>query len=638
MVDKRRIPEKTTLEEIKALRHDGSDTKFDKDGQVVSISKTATTMTVVNAEEAKGADAAGFLSPELFQPNQEQLEKINQFTLRTVGAGEVACFTTHSCNDLIDRDDDRFNTKAVKGFAELPHPYSPTGKSFMIGHDYTKLAIGRIFDTDTAKFKHPDGTATKLTNDVYIPKISANETFIANQEMGVNWAVSVGVMLGESKCFIGKAHEWGWAPWFCSKGHEKGLCYDPDSDKEDEWGWPEPVSESSAKAVKCFRDLNKAKDMYELSQVFLGAQYYAQIGKDPTFEGVIKTASVSHVPIMGLSREEAKGLKVPHLPEKMRAAARNHTLEEEEGRFTMVDDQKMVWSFTPGQDTEPLLLGKSNEGALKYAELRTKLSEYTEKFETAETEFGKPDFTAKDADAVAVVVPKLRGLLSELDAAITSQDLGAASDIMDNVEDAMEELYDALYDDQSDDDQGGQDADADPVAADRAPAPPIQKTGDQVTKKAVAAALSRVSLPKSAIDVLDKATDENALDEVMKAVASEFDKQSVMASAGAQYIKDLEADVLEWHRKAYQDPKMSGLDVSSVEKLLKAIDGNPEVLKAMRDEKKAIAESRFGTAVRRSTVEPDVNDPSGEKTADKLKEHKDRQTPADRKVSRIHGE
>ncbi len=199
------------------------------------------------------AAGEGSFASSLFTPTDDQLEKINGYTRSPKSADEVVCFPTMSCNDMVDRDDDRFRTACVDDFAKLPGDLSPTGKPFMVSHDYTKLPVGRIFDTGTTMAEG----VNFLTNDVYMPNTKQNEDYLENLDFGVYSAVSVGVMLDKSACSICNSPMFSFFGMaFCDEnGHEKGLCYDPDSDEEDDWGWALPVEETAKGAVKCVREL-----------------------------------------------------------------------------------------------------------------------------------------------------------------------------------------------------------------------------------------------------------------------------------------------------------------------------------------------------------------------------------------------
>lgn len=578
---KNRHPERP-LSEIRAIRPDDSDTS------VKGVDKRITNLKLVNKDE-NGDETGGLITPELFIPNSEQLDQINQFTLRKVSAEEVAAFTTYSCNDLVDRDDERFRTASVKGFAELPYPYSPTGKSYMVGHDYSKLAVGRIFGTSTKSVDTPMGKSLFLTNDVYIPRIAANETFLSNMEFGVNWAVSVGVMLGKSFCTVGKEHDWGYWSWFCTEGHDKGAYYDPDSEEEDSWGYPLPVSETAKNAVKCIRDLDDAKDMYELSQVFLGAQYMAEIGKRPGMAAVTKSAKT--FPFVGVGTME---LPTPKLPEKLRKAVKAHRVKEIDGSFTWTSEEGLVWSFVPGEDGEPRCLGKSSRDMNKVSENQAKRDQFKAKRTEATDEL------IKSVEGAAALASQLDGIINALDDALDNDDDDTADTLIDQAQDLMEDLFDQLYTEETplDDDDDDQN---------KAP------QEDYMTKKAVLAAMTKLRLPTAITEKVQAASEEGstAFEVLLSETAKTISTLQPLADAGDVYLKELRADVIDMYVKSKAEPGAGtkGIDVSHIEKLLDRVGNDPEVMKTLRDEYQAAFQAKFPKPVRRSTVESDHNDP-----------------------------
>jgi hypothetical protein len=190
------------------------------------------------------------------------------------------------------------------------------------------------------------GETTFLKNESYIPNIEENKSFIENLDFGVYWAVSVGVMLDSTFCTVGEKHAWGGWSWWCSKGHDKGYTYDPESDEEDDWGWPIPCDPNDKAAVKCLRGMEGAKDFYELSQVYLGAQYFAELAeKDPAFKGFVKAASSRKIPIIGVD-------KLPFMDrdEKYEKALKDNKVEvDDEGMARWVDDDGIVWVLENGE-------------------------------------------------------------------------------------------------------------------------------------------------------------------------------------------------------------------------------------------------------------------------------------------------
>lgn len=565
----------------------------ESDTSKAGVDKKATMLRLADAEGSSGSEQ---LSQSTFVPTDEQIAKINTFTQRSVTSDEVACFTTLSCNDLVDRDDDQFVTETVKGLASLPPPYSPTGKSFMVSHDTSKLAVGRIFDTGTTTVKMPDGTtATFLTNDVYIPRTDANKTFIENQEYGINWAVSVGVLLGDAKCAVGKEHDWGFWPWFCTEGHDKGMSYDPDSDEEDSWGYPLPVAEGAKNSQKCIRKFYEPRDMYELSQVYLGAQYFAEIAKSAGIEPIVKAASAKHIPILGLRSGEAKGLHLPELPKSLRKAARNNKVQEDEGSFSWTDESGLVWRFTPGVDGDPLCLGKAAKPT-KMDELKERKNKALAKFDKIKAE--------KDTAGAAALAGQLQGSFNELQDAINNDDDETTETLMDRIEDLVDQLFDELYESDSAEEDPNDNIDDDSND-------PAKAAGGDMSKKAVLAALKKSSIPTAIVEKVERAEEAKAFEVFVAEVSATMASQSIKAAAGSIYLKELRAEVIDMYVKSKTPAggANGGVDISSMERILKHVDDDPEALKDLRDEYKAAFLAKFPAPVRRSTVESDHNDP-----------------------------
>src|SRR4051794_7648233 len=196
----------TVKERTKRLREANTEALEAAKGRK-GIDKRVTTFKGDTNKDAAGDGGTGAIDFAPMAPTDEQLAKINEYTRSNKTAEDLVVFPTLSCNDLIDRDDERFVTDTVKGFAKLDAPLGPNGKSYMVGHDYTKLPVGRIFDTSTTTVdlaalsgKAPSGStagataadkATFLKNWVYVPKTTSNQPFIEGLDFGINWAVSV---------------------------------------------------------------------------------------------------------------------------------------------------------------------------------------------------------------------------------------------------------------------------------------------------------------------------------------------------------------------------------------------------------------------------------------------------------------
>lgn len=496
--------------------------------------------TIVRARKDEGVDGA--VASESLRPSDEQLAKINQFTRRDVTAEEVVVFPTMSCNDLDDRDDDRFSTQCVKDFAALEGTYSPVGKSFMLSHDYTKLPVGRIFDVGT---ENVDG-ATFLTNDVYIPNTKQNQDFIENVDFGIYWAVSVGVVLNAAQCTVGEPHEWGYFRWFCNEGHEKGLFYDPKSTEKDSWGYPIPVESNTPGAVKSIREMFQPRDFYELSMVYLGAQYYAELAdKSPELAGIIKAASAKSIPVIGLKQEEAAELPLRHVPDKLKAASSRFTIEElEDGQKRWVDDERLVWLYNP-EDDGVTCLGRSEEAAPESAEPPNPSEASSE--DAPGVEGTPPEETS---------VPKITEGDDEVD-------LKAVI-----------------------------------AAATKAKLPsPLLERFAEISKA--------VENPENFFNELFVATSKH-----ISSLQEELKQLEPKAAAGDAYVKDVRADVIHWYAMAMRDPANpeKGVNTDSVERLLDKVGDDLDVLKELREQYQTTARAKFPEAVRRSSFPTDPHE------------------------------
>lgn len=514
--------------------------------------------TLLKTEEPEAA--SGGYESKVLRPTESQLEKINRFTKTPKTADEVVCFKTLSCNDLEDRDDDQFTTDCVRDFSKLPEPYSPVGKSYMVGHDYNKLPVGRIYDVGTQNI---DGTLF-LTNEVYLPNTEANKSFIENVDYGIYWAVSVGVMLGEDECKVCKS-PFHWFGWWCKNGHEKGLYYDPESDETDDYGWPIACDPAKTpNAVKCVRMFKSPKDFYELSQVFLGAQYYAALQRDPNFEGIIKAASASRSPVVALSASEAFHLPMPHSINMGQGGIA--TMSWSGGNTkSWTDIHGLTWSVGPNGET--VCHGKQ-----------------TEEEDDAELSSGSVGERTGEEDGQAEPG-------SDPGSAAGGTEVGAGG----SPEDGGQEL-------------GGSGSEGSQVGTD-------ESEEEEMDKQAVLAAAQQAKLPASIIEQLAAAEDNGLLlvlqatNEQLEAQSKELEELRPKATLGDAYIKELRSNVLNWYVKANQEDG-KGVDTKIVEKLIDACGDNIELIKELQAQYEKTARSRFPAAVRRSTSEIDPNERS----------------------------
>lgn len=634
----------------------------------------------------------------LYLPNDEQLSAINNYTLRTVGAEEVRCFDTLSANDIMDRDNDKFDTGTVEEFAALPDPYGPTGKSFMLSHDYDTLPVGRIFATGTEKVT-PDGAdapATFLTNSVYVPNTDQYKSFLENQEFGIYWAVSVGVMLEELSCGL----SWCGAPmsswgYWCMNGHDKGFNY-VENGEEDSWGYPIPVEPGTKNSEMCFGWMKGARDFYELSQVFLGAQFFAALDKKPSIKGVIKSAAAKHIPVVGLTAKEATEIPLQHVPDKVRSAVVGGQVTERgaDGSYRWKDSEGLIWLYEPGN--EVLCLGKSS-GAEDEDDTEEDDEEETSVDEDA-TDESEDDDTGEEDDEDGEEQPTGRepsdaalgegsGIDAEASAGAGDERNGtggsASSDpaqqfgsdrgldltarlaaaregvhafaaasegdettpaIVEAQEGVLEEAEAALAAEATDEATDLIESVESALGAFLPQADSTSSTeseDDELSKKAVLAAATKARVPADIIRRVS-AADGNGLDVLLREVGQHSESLSKQvedltprAELGDEYIATLRAEAVDWYVKAHQDGE-KGVSTASFEKILDACGKSVDLVRSLRDEQKGLAQAKFPKTVRRTTVPTDPNEATGPETITGVDGDKKPDDQNAKRVRRLH--
>lgn len=575
------------------------------------------------AKDGEGTAGTGAIDLAPMAPNDEQLEKINKFTRSNKTADDLVVFPTLSCNDLYDRDDERFVTDTVKGFAKLEEPYGPVGKSYMVGHDYSKLPVGRIFDVGTKTVdlgtlssKGVDGAtidstskSTFLTNWVYVPKTSANQQFIENLDFGVNWAVSVGVMLEEAKCSLSWCNapmrsfgRWAW----CQEGHDKGYFYTEDAE-EDSWGYAIPCDPTDKGAEKCRTDLYGAKDFYELSQVFLGAQFFAALdgAAGKSAKGILKAASARAIPIVGLSAKEAEMFEkvMPHLPERAVKGMRDHGARpDEEGTLKWTDEQNLVWTFTPGEDTEVLCLGKATDDDEdgeeddedgKSAEEQPEQDahgegsgEQSQDGADASADDGEGDGAEDGGSGTGEVQEGVGEDGGVADKAAGHTHSHTHSDIGTTHSHQHTHSGDNAYQHTS---------------SDNVTHAHSHSSGKEasVSKAAIIESLKGLGVPESVLQAVESAKG-SSLDTALRPLAEK-------ATLGDQFIQTKRADAIAWYVKANQTEPNVAVSTDTFQRLLDAAGDNVELIDALTEQQKNLAQAKFPKTARRSSFPADAN-------------------------------
>jgi hypothetical protein len=587
-----------------------------------SVTYHKATAEVAASDTVKDAGELTDFNTAVMAPTEEQLSRINQFTRTPKTADELVVFNTLSCNTMADRDDDYFDEGTVRGFAELPSPYGPIGKSYMVGHDYTKLPTGRIFGAGTK-----DAVTTLfMTNEVYVPNTEQYKAFIENIDFGINWAVSVGVMLEAQLCSICQEDQFSfWGMAFCATGHWKGSYYEPGETRTDDWGDIIEAKPGDPSAVKCLGNMHGAKDFYELSQVFLGAQFNAQLESPSGDKAAAMAAAKSAVskgvyfsktlPILGMSREEAEALPLQRVDAKVAEALEKFDVtRDNDGSIKWADAEGLIWLSAPG---EPVTcLGRN---AVKDA-----------------TEGEDDDDAEREEDEpIAADDPEASGAGeggSDLEGEGEHDDGGGSAEGGGPDDSGVD-------DGDPDEERSGGDLSEDDASGDD----DNQKGANSAMSKAkVLAALKRVKAPAVLLDAVNNAEDDTALDEVLRAAASSLGAMSTelnglrpKAALGEQFIKSKRADAIAAYVKS-QVGSEQGVDTARFEKMLDSFGDDVEQIEFVTEQYAQQAKSKLPAGIRRSTEPADPNS-HGQPLHGSPGNEQELSATGRRVVSRIHG-
>ena len=176
-------------------------------------------------------------------PDEQQLAKINTLSKTPLTEQEVYCFCVRLCDDLPDRDFERFDTAALPMLAELF-----LGKTGIADHDWSAdRQIARIFDTEVSS----EGSVSFLRAWCYMLRSDKNADLIAEIEGGIKKEVSIGCAVAKVTCSV-------CGSIYGSCEHRKGVTYDGHT---------------------CLAVLSQPTDAYEFSFVAVPAQKAAGVLK-----------------------------------------------------------------------------------------------------------------------------------------------------------------------------------------------------------------------------------------------------------------------------------------------------------------------------------------------------------------------
>jgi hypothetical protein len=398
-----------------------------------------------------------------------------------------------------------------------------------------------------------------------------------------------------------------------------------------------PVNSDTAGAVKCLRGFKQAQDMYELSQVFLGAQYFAALDKSA---GVSKSVTAG---FSSLSAEKAKELPMPEENPKVAEARKAGTLVvEDDGTLSWTDANKIAWTFDPSDDSDPLCVGRSDEDSDE-AKSNDEDGEEVDDDGGHEDSDGQLDSGSEgdseegssdeDAGSSSEGSGDPEGGEPDGDPAVEGESESGSSEALsvedadEDEEDSESEGDDVVTSDADDEDDAEEDEDTD--------------TDDDASDGTDDKSVNGVVNVKSVL-VLFSSLDKQSLEgkspkEILRTLALHTEGLEKDAAAGREYVQQLRADALAWYVKASMVPGSRGVKTAGFEKMLDRIDGDMDLLKEVIEEQKELAQKRWPVvqSVRRSSVSrgDDLND------GQELEEIEDTYVSdsSSDKVSRLHG-
>ena len=180
---------------------------------------------------------------------EADLEAINRLTKTRLTAEEVYTFAIRLCDNLVDRDFERFTTAALERLGELF-----VGKSGIFDHNWSAQGqTARIYRTELVR--EPEAAAETgegacyLKGYAYMLRSEKNAALIQEIDGGIKKEVSVGCSVAKRSCSI-----CGCTDGSC--GHQPGRRYD---------------------GKLCFLNLEEPTDAYEWSFVAVPAQRQAGV-------------------------------------------------------------------------------------------------------------------------------------------------------------------------------------------------------------------------------------------------------------------------------------------------------------------------------------------------------------------------
>lgn len=155
----------------------------------------------------------------------EELAKINKFSLKDLSKEDVYTFKLRVCDNEIDRDYEVFPLSTLEKLKDLF-----IGKTIIKDHSSrADNQVARIYDTELVTESGRTKTAepyTSLIAHCYMVKTESNKDLITEIDAGIKKEVSVGCAIGEVVCSIcGTDNRKRWCEHWNGQEYERKTCY-----------------------------------------------------------------------------------------------------------------------------------------------------------------------------------------------------------------------------------------------------------------------------------------------------------------------------------------------------------------------------------------------------------------------------
>ena len=155
----------------------------------------------------------------------EELDKINKFTLKDLKKEDIYIFKLRICDNEIDRDFEVFPLSTLEKLKDLF-----IGKAIIKDHSYrADNQVARIYDTELVTETGRTKTGepyTSLIAHCYMVKTESNKDLIVEIDAGIKKEVSVGCQIGQVVCSIcGVDNRVAYCQHYNGHEYEGKMCY-----------------------------------------------------------------------------------------------------------------------------------------------------------------------------------------------------------------------------------------------------------------------------------------------------------------------------------------------------------------------------------------------------------------------------